>query len=291
MIKKIYIDPGHSAIDPGAVGYETEFRLAEAVSKYQAEYLRSHYVCEVKVGDSSIDSLAAICKEANQWGANLFVSNHFNAGGGDGFECFVHNQNRVEMAMIFTKYVAAAGQNLRSSEIAPGVKLSPGLYVLRNTDMPAILTEGAFVDNLKDIQDWNDNAELKALGEAYAKASAEYLGLEEPPRESVEEIYTLEQFIRDVQNATGSAADGIAGNETISNTVTVSAKKNRTHEVVKAVQKRLAVLGYDVVGEPDGVAGPKFEAALIAFQADNQCRQDGEATSRNKTWRKLLGME
>ena len=45
--------------------------------------------------------------------------------------------------------------------------------------MPAVLNEGAFVDNLKDIQDWNEDHELKKMGEAYAKAAAEYLGLAE----------------------------------------------------------------------------------------------------------------
>jgi hypothetical protein len=59
------------------------------------------------------------------------------------------------------------------------VKIRPDLAVLKNTNMPAVLNEGAFVDNLKDIQDWNDAAELKNLGEAYAKAAAEFLNLEE----------------------------------------------------------------------------------------------------------------
>ena len=40
-----------------------------------------------------------------------------------------------------------------------------------------MLNEGAFVDNWDDIQDWNDDAELKVLGIAYAKAAAEYLAL------------------------------------------------------------------------------------------------------------------
>lgn len=290
-MKKIYIDPGHSTIDPGAVGYETEFRLAEAVSKHQADCLLANYDCQVMVCDSSIDSLAAICKEANQWGADLFVSNHFNAGGGDGFECYVYDESRVSLGMLFAKHVEAAGQNLRSSAVAPGVKINPGLYVLKHTNMPAILTEGAFVDNLKDIQDWNGEEELKKLGIAYAKATAEHLELEELTEAAPAATYTLEQFIREVQSATGSHVDGIAGNETIGNTVTVSDRVNRTHAVVAAVQKRLAALGYDVVGEPDGVAGPKFEAALTAFQENNGCWVDGEITAKNKTWKKLLGME
>ena len=102
--------------------------------------------------------------------------------------------------------------------------------------------------------------------------------------------YSLEQFIRDVQAATGSKVDGIVGPETIGNTVTISAQKNRTHAVVKPVQKRLAALGYTMVGEADGIAGTKFTAAVTKFQADNKCWVDGEVTAKNKTWKKLLGM-
>ena len=44
--------------------------------------------------------------------------------------------------------------------------------------MPAVLNEGAFVDNQKDISDWNEDAELRKLAVAYAKATAEALALE-----------------------------------------------------------------------------------------------------------------
>lgn len=102
--------------------------------------------------------------------------------------------------------------------------------------------------------------------------------------------YTLEQFIRDVQKACGASVDGIAGPETLSKTVTISAQKNRKHAVVKPVQKRLAALGYTMVGEADGIAGNKFTAAVTEYQADNKCWIDGEITAKNKTWKKLLGM-
>ena len=103
--------------------------------------------------------------------------------------------------------------------------------------------------------------------------------------------YTVERFIRDVQSVTGSVVDGIAGAETLRNTVTVSRYINDDHPVVKFVQKRLAALGYTQVGECDGVAGPKFDEAMRAFQEDNGCHCDGEATAKMKTWRKLLGMK
>lgn len=105
-----------------------------------------------------------------------------------------------------------------------------------------------------------------------------------------EEGYTLEQFIREVQSACGTAVDGIAGEETISKTITLSATKNRTHTAVEAVQKRLFTLGYTEVGAADGIAGAKFTAAVQHFQKDNSCTPDGEITARNLTWRKLLGM-
>lgn len=102
--------------------------------------------------------------------------------------------------------------------------------------------------------------------------------------------YTLAQFVRDVQRATGAAVDGIAGPETLSKTVTLSAKKNVTHAAVLAVQKRLAALDYAEVGKADGIAGPKFTSAVAHFQTDNGCVVDGEITAAAKTWRKLLGM-
>jgi peptidoglycan hydrolase-like protein with peptidoglycan-binding domain len=111
-----------------------------------------------------------------------------------------------------------------------------------------------------------------------------------PKKEKVEkDTYTQEQFIRDVQSATGSAVDGIAGRETIGNTITVSKVFNRKHKVVKAIQKRLNALGYNC-GEVDGIAGVKFDSAVKAYQKDNGCVVDGIITAQNKTWKKLLGM-
>ena len=111
------------------------------------------------------------------------------------------------------------------------------------------------------------------------------------PTEPVQQVteYTLIQFIKDVQRATGATVDGIAGPETISKTVTLSAKKNAKHATVLAVQKRLAALGYAEVGKADGIAGPKFTSAVAHFQQDNGCVVDGEITAGAKTWCKLFG--
>ena len=104
--------------------------------------------------------------------------------------------------------------------------------------------------------------------------------------------YERTQFIIDVQKATGSKVDGKAGQETLRNTVTVSATKNRKHKAVKAIQKRLNALGYDC-GKADGIAGPKFTAAVNCYQKAvlGYKNPDGEITAKKKMWKSLLGMK
>lgn len=290
MAVKIYINPGHTDTDPGAVKYAVERKLNVKVSEFMRAYLAENYECEIRVHSGLVRNVA---KDANAWGADLFVSNHFNAGGGDGYEALVYSNKRVELGKIFAKHVKAIGQNLRTHGVAPGVVLRPGLVVLNSTNMPAVLNEGAFVDNKKDIQDWDEDSELKKLGIAYAKAAAEYMKLpakKVATKPTTTKSYTLKQFIEDVQKACGAEVDGIAGSETISKTVTLSANKNSEHAAVKPVQKRLAALGYTEVGIADGVAGPKFTSAVAHFQQDNGTFVDGIITAKNITWKKLLGM-
>lgn len=262
-MKKIYINIGHSDKDPGAVGYEQERRLNVAVSNHERDYLLAHYDCEVRMNPGSMDSLTAIANDANQWGADLFTSNHFNAGKGDGYEALVYSEKRVELGEIFEKHVKAIGQNSR------GVKLRPDLAVLRLTNMPAVLNEGAFVDNLKDIQDWNEDTELKELGIAYAKACAEYLELEE------KEVRT--------ENKTETTKEG--------NTVNVILnilRKGSKGAQVKALQRMLYAMGYDLGSNPvDGDFGTKTDAAVRAYQMDNGLTVDGIVGIN--TWASLLG--
>ena len=102
--------------------------------------------------------------------------------------------------------------------------------------------------------------------------------------------YSKAAFVRDIQKAFGATVDGIAGPETLNSTITLSAILNRKHEAIRAVQRRLAALGYTSVGKVDGIAGVKFTKAVKEFQKANNCEVDGEITARGKTWKKLLGL-
>lgn len=169
--KKIYWDAGHGGSDPGAVGNGLKEKdLAIKVVNYAVAYMEKTYTCDV-YKDITADSLNTITARANKWGATLVISVHFNAGGGDGYEALVYSSANKDLGQTFEKYVKAVGQNSR------GVKYRPDLAILRDTNCKAILNEIAFIDTKKDIKDWDEDKELKVMGEALAKAAADYLGL------------------------------------------------------------------------------------------------------------------
>ena len=286
-MEKIYINVGHSDRDPGAVGYEQERRLNVAVSNYQRDYLLANYDCEVKMNPGTLSDLVTICAEANAWGAKLFVSNHFNAGGGDGWECYVYSEARRPLGAIFEKHVKAAGQNSR------GVKVNSKYIVLNSTDMPAILNEGAFVDNKKDIEDWNEDAELKKLGIAYAKACVEFLKLKKkadkpapvaPAKTNklVEDgLWGKSTTIR-LQQIFGTPVDGLVSNQREcyknSNPGLVGGWEWETKPngkgsaLIRAMQKWAGM----PTREQDGEIGPK---TIRAFQKKLGTYQDGKISN------------
>lgn len=263
MAKRIYIDPGHSNIDPGAVSYEVERDLNEKVSKFMNEHLLANYACETKVCPITVDSLSAIAADANSWGADLFVSNHFNAGGGDGYEALVHNESRVPLGRVFEDHVKAIGQNSR------GVKIRPNLAVLRLTNMPAVLNESAFVDNWNDIQDWNDDSELKRLGIAYAKAAAEFLGLPKKATDPEPQPEVEEKTVSIDLPVLSNGAEG---------------------KTVAALQILLIGYGYNCGGYgADGDFGNGTYESVRNFQHDRNLKEDGICGAN--TWSHLLGMK
>lgn len=96
-------------------------------------------------------SLGKRTREANLWGADVFISNHINAGGGEGEEvwCSINGGKWREYAIRVEK-------NLSKIFKARGVKTKAGkngdyFYVIRATNMPAILVEFAFIDNANDV--------------------------------------------------------------------------------------------------------------------------------------------
>ncbi len=101
--------------------------------------------------------------------------------------------------------------------------------------------------------------------------------------------YRQRDFVREIQFIFCSALTEKPDGLTISRTVTLSAKKNRKHSAVLAVQKRLHNLHmYD--GALDQIAGSRFTKAVNTYQIEQMRykRADGEITARGKMWKSLL---
>ena len=171
---KVFLSAGHGGTDPGAVGNglkEKNINL-QIMLACQAELVRHGVTVVCSRTTDANDPVQDEVREANASGADIAVSFHTNAGGGDGSESFYYKTSAKgkKLAELCEKHVKAIGQNSR------GVKTN-NLMFTRATNMPAVLCECAFVDNKKDIAIIDTVAEQKAFGVAYAKAILEYLGI------------------------------------------------------------------------------------------------------------------
>jgi len=157
----VYVDSGHGGSDTGATsGGVEEKDLNLSVSLKVRDTLQNMgYTVVMSREDDSFPSLFDRAQEANKIGADIFVSIHHNAfnGSAHGIETFYYNENgntdnpsanddkRIENSRksaedIQSELIKETGANDR------GVKRA-NFHVLRETEMPAVLVEGGFIDN------------------------------------------------------------------------------------------------------------------------------------------------
>lgn len=254
--------------------------FAEAAKEYGAETLRT----DDPTGNTFVDIPVRTAK-ANVWGADLYLDIHHNAGidGGFGGGVVAYSYPGSQKGAAFRNaiYEAVIGAGgLKGNRAQP--LQENNFDSLRLSDMPAVLMEYGFMDSRADAPVILTEQYAKTVAYATMAGIANVAGLTKDSDNAA--------FIKAVQKAIGAQMDGIPGPETLSKTPTLSASKNRTHSVVAVVQKRLYDLGYRQVGAADGITGPKFDAAVKAFQRDHDCVVDGELTAGQKTWRKMLGL-
>ncbi|WP_299831168.1 N-acetylmuramoyl-L-alanine amidase [uncultured Metabacillus sp.] len=124
-------------------------------------------------------SLSKRVNGANAWGADVYISFHKNANTGKwgswgGTETFQYsgskNSERLA-ALVHPAQLEAYGLRNR------GIKSGNHLYILKHTNMPSILLEGAFMDSTTDIKKLRDDQVLDNAGRLVAQAVAKYAGL------------------------------------------------------------------------------------------------------------------
>ena len=155
---KVFLNAGHAPDgnpDPGACGCGLrECDVAKSVADLVEHYLVGAGI-EV-VGNMQDDSLYAITSAANGSNADVFLSIHCNAFNGEahGTETCVYlgSTRSSQLGECIQRQIV---DSLDTTD--RGLKDHPGLYVLKHTDMPAILVELAFIDNEDDAALLRDN--------------------------------------------------------------------------------------------------------------------------------------
>ncbi len=181
---KVAVDPGHGGADAGAVKYLREEDVNLTTGLACRDFLELHGVDVWMSRTKDVNtSLNRTCADINKWGADLAISVHNNAGGGDGFEAYYSIVGGVgkTLAKNIEAEVKELGQNSRGLKTKKNAEGKDYYGFIRMTNCPAVICEGVFVDNKTDVKIADTLAEQRLFGYAYAKGALKTLGIKEKP--------------------------------------------------------------------------------------------------------------
>lgn len=293
---KIAVRGGHCPNVPGSRGIIDELKEDRLVKNAVIKYLNQIgvSVLDVTPPDSTSSSSADLSygvNKANNWGADLFVSIHFNNAystynGALGTEVCVYSE--YDIAGRVVNKMASLGFRNR------GQKVRTGLYELKHTSMKSMIVEVCFVEATEDV------ALYKKVGYDYiGKTIAEALvnrssGVTPTPTPTPEPVPTptpqptsknYNSWIARLQEEcnkqgfSNQKVDGIAGPNTLNGSPMV--RRGARGNITKLIQEKLGI-------SADGIFGANTEVAVKNYQRTNGLSVDG-IVGRN-TWRKLLNL-
>ncbi|MBE9049185.1 N-acetylmuramoyl-L-alanine amidase [Nostocales cyanobacterium LEGE 11386] len=312
---KFGIDIGHnSPPDTGARGIKIEDVLTLDVGNRVMSKLRAlgHEVipCKPDRSSSVTNSLFQRINTANTNRVEVFVSIHFNAfnGQANGTEVFAASDTGRRIAQPVLNEIVRLGFFNR------GVKSGSHLYVLRNTNMPAILVECCFIDSPRDMNIFESeataNAIVKGLTGTVPSAPVNPVPDEELNTDTT--VIRLQKALNRLKitdrNGRALVEDNITGPATNSATVnfqniagiqpTGVADTNTWNAINLILAKRIIrpnhaggpvvrYIQYRVGVDVDGVYGPQTGEAIKRYQRQNGLLADGIVGGM--TWQKLIG--
>ena len=255
----IALDDGHGMKTPGkrtpklpdgTIIHENEFNRA-VVKLMDADLKRIGFRTLLVAPNDDDPSLATRTNLANSKKADIYVSIHYDAFDGkfDGNDPSGHSlhiypkssKSRKLAECIHKYYIQGTVQNDR------GIKES-NFHVLRETKMPAVLSENGFMDNEKEAMLMLNKAFQEEVALEHVKGICDYFG---------------------VKYTTG------ATNVDRSDTAMTYYKRGSTGVGVRQLQTDLNALGYKM--PIDGSFGPTTEVYVKQFQKDNNLAIDGSA--------------
>ena len=186
----VCLDPGHGGTSTGAYGEyilekDVVLQVALQVTNWLNQVPGVSCVGLTRDGDYNV-SLQARTDYANSWGFDYFISIHENAFNGavQGTETFCYSFEPDDISYqlavpVQNSILDAYGYTDR------GVKVGDYLHVIRESNMPAILGEGSFLDytlnwNESYLYAFNVDDHVGVQAWAYTSGLCEFLGLSVP---------------------------------------------------------------------------------------------------------------
>lgn len=195
---KLYLDVGHGGTDSGAVGNGLKEKdLTLQISNKINELLKEYEGITVKMSRSTDKTLSLKQRtdEANKWGADLLLSIHINAGGGTGFESFIYNgnvsSNTVKYRDTIHNEIMKELKNVRDRG-----KKKANFHVLRESKMPALLTENLFIDNKNDSDKLKEQSFINQIAQGHVNGIVKVFGLKKKKTASKPSTNKGETFYR-----------------------------------------------------------------------------------------------
>ena len=299
-IKKIAARGGHTELCTGASALIDELTEDRKVTAAVIKYLRElgYEVLDVTppvnyTSSSSTDLLYGVNK-ANEWGADLFISIHFNKAydsynGALGSEVCVYSTHEIAQRVV--NALGDLGFKNR------GQKVRTNLYELKHTNMKAMIVETCFIEATEDVALYKrlgPDAVGKKIAEAIVngKAAENTTPVQKEevskPQSTVSNIDSWVRRLQEECNKQGfsnQSVDGIAGPNTLKGCPML--RKGAQGNITKLLQEKLIKLGYNTNGV-DGIFGSGTYSAVREFQKTRGLSADGIVGEN--TWRKLLGL-
>ena len=188
--RRIAIDPGHGGSDSGAIGPTgiMEKSITMRVSRELKRLLEAEgaTVILTRTGDTevsekgasatSVEELQARCDVANKAKADIFLSIHADA--------FTNREVKGTTAYYYaqgTKQSKLLADSVRTALIDAIGTVDRGtqscnFYVVKHTDMPAILVEISFISNPDEEKMMNSETGIKKIAQGIADGIADYFG-------------------------------------------------------------------------------------------------------------------
>ena len=192
----IVIDAGHGGSDKGASGngmFESDYTLL--ISKYMKDRFDELGIPATltRSSDETLTPTDRVNRILNAYGNNpsvLVISNHLNAGGGEGSEVIYALRNNDRLAKSILDGLSSAGQPVRKvyQRRLPNDPTKDYYFIHRNTgSTEPLIIEYGFIDNQNDANRIKNN--YKKYAEEVVKTIADYKGFTyTPPRVSEEYI-------------------------------------------------------------------------------------------------------